>query len=77
MEREKINKAAQLTDDLKKVSKALELMDGNNRIAIRVSANVGTGEEMLFAYLPKSILPGVRALLVEAQNHINQNMDDL
>ena len=77
MDRERIRIAAQLTDDLKKVSKALELMDNNDRIAIRVSANVGTGEEILFAYLPKSILPGIRALLVEAQNHINQEMDDL
>lgn len=77
MDRERIRIAAQLTDDLKKVSKALELMDSNGRIAIRVSANVGTGEEILFAYLPKNILPGVRALLVEAQNHINKEMEDL
>lgn len=79
MERERIKKAAQLADDHNKVTKALALMDGHERVAIRISATVGGGnsEETLFAYLPKSILPGIRTVLQEALEYISNEMEDL
>lgn len=79
MDRERINKAAQLADDLKKINRALALMENHEKVAIRLSANVGSGnsEETLFAYLPKCTKPAIYTMLVEAQSYINQEMDDL
>lgn len=79
MDRERIKQASQLNDDLKKINRALELMDSHEKIAIRVSANVGGGnsEETLFAYLPKSIKPAIYAVLLEAQSYINEQMENL
>ena len=57
MEREKINKAAQLADDIKKVNKALGLYDNHEKVAIRLSVNLD--DQSLFAYLPKSIAPAI------------------
>lgn len=47
MDREKINKAAQLHDDLKKVNRALEIFDQpGNPVMVRVSSKVG-GAQMI------------------------------
>lgn len=40
MEKERIQKAAQLADDLKKVNKALGLYDNHEKVAIRLSVNL-------------------------------------
>ena len=79
MNREKIKKAAQLADDLKKVEKAIGLISDHEKIAVRISANVGGGnsEETLFAYLPKRIVPAIYSVLIDAQKYINQEMEDL
>lgn len=43
MDREKIDKAAQLADDLKKVKKALGLYEGKATVNVRLSSTVGGG----------------------------------
>lgn len=79
MDKERIQKAAQLSDDLKKVNRALGLFDGTDKVAVRLSASVGGGnsEDTLFAYLPKSIVPAVYTMLVEAKEYIQKEMEDL
>lgn len=75
MDRVKINKAAQLGDDLKKVNKALGLYDNHEKVAIRLSVNLD--DQSLFAYLPKSIAPAIYQVLVEAREYILKEMEDL
>lgn len=75
MDRVKINKAAQLADDLKKVNKALGLYDNHEKVAIRLSVNLD--DQSLFAYLPKSIAPAIYQVLVEAREYILKEMEDL
>ena len=79
MEKEKLYKAAQLADDLKKVNRALSLFGPDDEPpAIRVSASVGGGtEDMTFAYLPKRISPAIRQVLVEAKDYIIKEMEEL
>lgn len=45
MDKERIQKAAQLSDDLKKVNRALGLFDGTDKVAVRLSASVGGGQQ--------------------------------
>ena len=77
MDREKINKAAQLHDDLKKVKRAIGLMqDANNgTVNIRISGTVG--DETEFAYLPKSMLHDIYGVLVETEAIIEKQMETL
>lgn len=77
MEKEKIQKAAQLHDDLKKVKRAIALMhDANNgTVNIRISRTVG--DETAFAYLPKSILSDIYGVLVETEAIIEDQMESL
>lgn len=75
MDKERIQKAAQLADDLKKVNRALALYEGTDQVAVRLSGNVD-GEAM-FAYLPKSIVPALYTVLQEAKNYVTKQMEDL
>lgn len=75
MEKERIQKAAQLADDLKKVNKALGLYDNHEKVAVRLSVNLD--DQSLFAYLPKSIAPAIYSVLVEAREYILKEMEDL
>lgn len=77
MDREKISKAAQLHDDLKKVKRAIGLMqDANNgTVNIRISGTVG--DETEFAYLPKSMLHDIYGVLVETEAIIEKQMETL
>lgn len=75
MEKERIQKAAQLADDLKKINKALGLYDNREKVAIRLSVNLD--DQSLFAYLPKSIVPAIYPVLVEAREYILKEMEDL
>lgn len=77
MDREKISKAAQLHDDLKKVKRAIGLMqDANNdTVNIRISGTVG--DETEFAYLPKSMLHDIYGVLVETEAIIENQMETL
>ncbi len=75
MEKERIQKAAQLTDDLRKVNRALGLFGDSQKVAVRISADLG--EESRFAYLPQSILPAIHTVLVEAKAYITKEMEDL
>ena len=77
MEREKINKAAQLHEDLKKVKRAIGLIsDANNgKVNIRISGIVG--EETEFAYLPKSMTGTIYTALLETEEIINYEMEEL
>lgn len=77
MDREKINKAAQLHDDLKKVKRAIGLMqDANNgTVNIRISGTVG--DETEFAYLPKSMLHDIYGVLVETEAVVEKKMETL
>ncbi len=77
MDRDKISKAAQLHDDLKKVKRAIALMnDANNgKVNIRISGTVG--DETAFAYLPKSILSDIYGVLVETEAIIEGQMESL
>lgn len=77
MDREKISKAAQLHDDLKKVKRAIGLMqDANNgTVNIRISGTVG--DETEFAYLPKSMLHDIYGVLVETEAIIENKMETL
>lgn len=79
MDREKISKAAQLHDDLKKVNRALEIFDQpGNPVMVRVSSKVGGGtDDMRFAYLPKSINSAICQVLIEAKDFLIREMDDL
>lgn len=77
MDKVRIQKAAQLQDDLKKVNKALGLFD-SQKVAVRLSAKVGGNDsEALFAYLPDSMAPAIYHLLVTAQESIAREMEDL
>ena len=40
MEKERIQKAAQLTDDLRKVNRALGLFGDSQKVAVRISADL-------------------------------------
>ena len=77
MDREKISKAAQLHDDLKKVKRAIGLMqDANNgKVNIRISGTVG--DETQFAYLPKSMANAIYAALLAKEEIINREMEEL
>lgn len=77
MEKEKIQKAAQLHDDLKKVKRAIGLMqDANNgKVNIRISGTVG--DETEFAYLPKSMIHDIYGVLVETEAIIENQMETL
>ena len=77
MEKEKIQKAAQLHDDLKKVKRAIGLMqDANNgTVNIRISGTVG--DETEFAYLPKSMLPDIYGILVKTEAVVENKMETL
>ena len=77
MDREKISKAAQLHDDLKKVKRAIGLMqDANNgKVNIRISGTVG--EETEFACLPKSMIRDIYGVLVETEAIIENQMETL
>ena len=77
MDRDKISKAAQLHDDLKKVKRAIVLMhDANNgKVNIRISGTVG--DETEFAYLPKSISHDVYKVLISAEAAIENQMETL
>ena len=78
MEREKINKAAQLHDDLKKVNRALEIFDQpGNPVMVRVSSKVGGTDDMRFAYLPKSINSAICQVLIEAKDYLIREMEEL
>ena len=79
MDREKINKAAQLHDDLKKVNRALEIFDQpGNPVMVRVSSKVGGGtDDMRFAYLPKIINSAICQVLIEAKGFLIREMEDL
>lgn len=79
MEKERIQKAAQLHDDLKKVNRALEIFNQpGNPVMVRVSSKVGGGiDDMRFAYLPKSINSAIYQVLVEAREYILKEMEDL
>lgn len=77
MDKTKINKAAQLADDLKKIQKAIGLFGESNKIAVRISASVDEGAETMFAYLPKSILPVIYTALTEHERGIIKEMEDL
>ena len=78
MEKEKIQKAAQLADDLKKINRALSLFgpEGDSP-AVRVSGSVGGTDDVKFAYLPKSISPAIHQVLIEAKDYIIKEMEDL
>lgn len=75
MEKERINKAAQLADDLRKVNKALGLYDNHDKVAVRISVTLD--DQSLFAYLPKSIAPAIYQMLVETREYILKEMEDL
>ena len=77
MEREKINIAAQLADDLKKVKRAIGLMsDANNgKVNIRISGTVN--DEALFVYLPKRMVESIYNALIETEEIINLEMEEL
>ena len=75
MEKERITKAAQLADDLRKVNKALGLYDNHDKVAVRISVTLD--DQSLFAYLPKSIAPAIYQVLVEAREYILKEMEDL
>lgn len=75
MNREKINKAAQLADDLKKIDKALAVFDNNEKVAVRCSASLG--DESVYAYLPKSVGPAIYSVLVQARGYTLKQMEDL
>ena len=45
MEKDRIQKAAQLSDDLKKVNRALGLFENTEKVAVRLSASVGGGQQ--------------------------------
>ena len=77
MGKEKINKAAQLADDLKKVKRAIGLMsDANNgKVNIRISGTVN--DKALFAYLPKRMVESIYNALIETEEIINLEMEEL
>ena len=77
MDMVKINKAAQLADDLKKVKRAIGLMsDANNgKVNIRISGTVN--DEALFAYLPKRMVESIYNALIETEEIINLEMEEL
>ena len=75
MEKDRIQKAAQLADDLKKVNNAMGLYDNHEKVAVRLSVNLD--DQSLFAYLPKSIAPAIYQVLVEAKEYILKEMEDL
>lgn len=75
MDKERIQKAAQLSDDLRKVNRALGLYDNPEKVAIRLSVDLG--DESKFAYLPKSITAAIYQVLVEAKEYIQKEMEDL
>lgn len=83
MEKEKINKAAQLADDLKKVNRALncfkpEMEENVQSVAVRVSTRHGHGkEDMKFAYLPEFLIPDIYRLLSFAKDYIIKEMEAL
>ena len=78
MDREKIKVAAQLSDDLRKVNRAIGVLDNCENVSIRVSATNGSNnEEPIFAYLPKRFSPIISKVLKEAQNSILRDMDEL
>lgn len=78
MDRERIQKAAQLHDDLKKVNRALEIFDQpGNPLMVRVSSKVGGTDYMRFAYLPKSINSAICQVLIEAKDYLIREMEDL
>lgn len=81
MEKEKINKAAQLADDLKKINRALNCFQpeaGTYSVAVRVSTRHGHGkEDMKFAYLPEFVIPDIYRLLNFAKDHIIKEMEEL
>ena len=77
MDKEKIKQAAQLSDDLKKINRALGLFDNENgKIAVRMSKTVD-GEETIFAYLPQCVIPALYTMLVEAKDYVTKQMEDL
>lgn len=76
MDKDKIKKAAQLSDDLKKVNRALGLFgEDTARMAVRLSNNIDGVDT--FAYLPKSVIPAIYTLLAEAKEWITKEMEDL
>lgn len=77
MDKNKINKAAQLADDLRKIQKAIGLFGESNKVAVRISANIEGSDETLFAYLPKSILPVIYTVLTEHEKGIMHEMEEL
>lgn len=78
MEKERIQKAAQLHDDLKKVNRALELFDqSGNLVMVRVSTKIGNTDEMRFAYLPKRINAVIFQVLMEAKDCFIREMEEL
>lgn len=79
MEKERIRKAAQLADDHKKINRALGLFENSEKVGVRLSANVGGGnnEDTLFAWLPKSIVPAIYELLLTAKEYTEREMEDL
>lgn len=78
MDREKISKAAQLHDDLKKVNRALEIFDQpGNPVMVRVSSKVAGTDDMRFAYLPKNINSAICQVLIEAKEYLIREMEDL
>lgn len=77
MDKEKIKQATQLSDDLKKINRALGLFDDENgKMAVRMSKTVD-GEETIFAYLPQCVIPALYTLLAEAKSYITQKMEEL
>lgn len=77
MDREKINKAAQLHDDLKKVKRAIALMNDANSGSVNIRISGTVGDEAEFAYLPKSMLPDIYGVLVKTEAVVENKMETL
>lgn len=77
MDREKISKAAQLHEDLKKVKRAIGLITSanNGNVNIRISGTVGDDAE--FAYLPKIMKNSICAALIACEAAIIREMEEL
>ena len=80
MEQRKIQKAAQLADDMKKVKRAIGLMSAaeNGNVNVRLSSgSAENSDDISFAYLPKRLLPEISKMLLWAESEIQQGMEDL
>lgn len=77
MEKKKIQKAAQLHDQLLKVKKAIGLMSDadDGTVKIRISGTVG--DKVAFAYLPENMSNAIYGALLAKEESINHEMEEL